>query len=180
MTTNTEIEEKFWKALKSDLSDDDLLLKVLIPGRPARRQGAGAGEGAAGAPSGDAPAVPAASAGGPRAFLVDVDGEVFNVKISPLLGGGAAGSEAVAVDAARLAAVPEELPAGAIVAGAPGLLLSMRVGVGDLVAEGDEIAMMEIMKMRRSICSTLQGVVQEIRAHEGQMLDAGDILLVVG
>lgn len=188
--------EQLRQELGPDLSDDDLLLKVLIPGRPARCKGettaagtssaaaAGAATaGAAGAPSGDAPAVPATSAGGPRAFLVDVDGEVFNVKISPLSGGrgaDAAGSEAVAVDAARLAAVPEELPAGAIVAGAPGLLLSMRVGVGDVVNEGDEIAMMEIMKMRRSICSTLQGVVQEIRAHEGQMLDAGDILLVVG
>ena len=72
------------------------------------------------------------------------------------------------------------MPEGAILAGAAGLVLSIRVRVGDSVAEGDEVAMMETMKMRRSVLSPYQGVVTEIRAQEGQMLDADDLLLVVG
>jgi len=39
---------------------------------------------------------------------------------------------------------------------------------------------MEIMKMRRSILSSLSGVVTEVWAQEGQMLAAGDVLVVLG
>ena len=39
---------------------------------------------------------------------------------------------------------------------------------------------MEIMKMRRYIVSSRQGVVMEVWAQEGQMLEAEDVLLVVG
>jgi pyruvate/oxaloacetate carboxyltransferase/biotin carboxyl carrier protein len=161
--------EQLRQELGPDLSDDDLLLKVLIPGGPAKRKGAPS--------SSAAPDVLPAPTGGPRSFLVDVDGEVFNVKISSVTGGDGG---AVTVSEAAAAPGPQDMPEGAIVAGAPGLVLSIRVEVGEVVAEGDEIAMMEIMKMRRSICSSLQGVVKEIRAQEGQMLDADDILLVVG
>ncbi|MCL5734570.1 MAG: hypothetical protein M1274_03120, partial [Actinobacteria bacterium] len=121
--------------------------------------------------------VPPGPAGGPKSFLVDVDGEVFNVKISQVTGGEGC---AVVLEGAMEAGGPRDMPAGAVVAGAPGLVLSIAVGVGDLVAEGDEIAVMEIMKMRRSILSSRQGVVREIWAQEGEMLDADDILLVVG
>ncbi|HLA81528.1 MAG TPA: pyruvate carboxylase subunit B [Thermoleophilia bacterium] len=173
--------EELRQELGPELSDDGLLLKVLIPGGLAKRKAAplsGGAEVASGAgASGGAPDVPAGLAGGPRSFLVDVDGEVFNVKISSMTGGD---SGDVMVEEAGAAAGPQERPEGAIVAGAPGLVLSIRVGVGEAVDEGDEIATMEIMKMRRSICSSLQGVVKEIRAQEGQMLDADDILLVVG
>jgi biotin carboxyl carrier protein len=60
-----------------------------------------------------------------------------------------------------------------------GLVLSIRVKVGDLVEEGDEIAMIETMKMRRYILSSKQGVVREIWAQEGQMVQDEDVLLVL-
>ena len=63
--------------------------------------------------------------------------------------------------------------------GTAGLVLSIQVKVGDSVAEGDEVAMIESMKMRRCIVSPKQGVVQEIRAQEGQMVDAEDVLMVL-
>ncbi len=40
--------------------------------------------------------------------------------------------------------------------------------------------MIETMKMRRYIVSSEAGVVQEVLAQEGQMVDAEDVLLVVG
>jgi biotin carboxyl carrier protein len=86
---------------------------------------------------------------------------------------------AIAVEEVGAPSGPREVPEGAIVAGAAGLVLSIRVQVGDSVAEGDEVVMMETMKMRRYILSPRQGVVKEIRAQEGQMLNADDVLLVV-
>ena len=74
---------------------------------------------------------------------------------------------------------PRELPEGAVVCGMAGLILSIKVKVGDRVAEGDVVAMIETMKMKRYIVSPQAGVVQEIRAQEGQMVDAEDVLMVV-
>jgi pyruvate/oxaloacetate carboxyltransferase len=182
--------EELRRELGPDLSDDDLLLKVLIPGQPAkpktagrsearRREAARTGTGAAaasGAQAAGGSAVPPDSTGSPKYFTVDVDGEVFNVKISPVPGGADCG---VATEEAGAPSAPRELPEGAIVAGAPGLVLSIQLEVGDPVAKGDEVALMEIMKMRRYILSTHDGVVKEILAQEGQMLDADDVLMVV-
>ena len=63
-----------------DLSDDELLLKILIPGGRAARQEAQ--EQKAEAPVPHAP-MPAGPPRFPSAFSVDVDGEVFIVRISP-------------------------------------------------------------------------------------------------
>ncbi len=199
--------EQLRQELGPELSDDDLLLKVLIPGRAVKRSvaaergtvrtAAGEVSGAAAAPGapatdtaaagipGFAPGAPAppappdlgGPAGAPRYFMVDVEGEVFNVKISAVSGGG---DGVVALEGVGAASGPPEVPEGAIFAGAAGLVLSIRARVGDSVAEGDEVAMMETMKMRRSVLSPHQGVVTEIRAQEGQMLGADDVLLVVG
>ena len=166
-----------------ELSDDDLLLKVLIPGRPVKRaqpekQAAEApGAAATGAAGGAAPD----PAGFPREFSVDVDGEVFTVRISPLGGGQGGGQGAIRAEEAQVSLRPQprELPDGAILCGAPGLILSILVGVGDEVAEGGEIATIETMKMRRSIVASCGGVVREVLAQAGQMVAAEDVLMVV-
>ncbi len=92
--------EELRQEIGPDLSDDDLLLKVLIPGAPLKPGGPGsktpaatpapgeAGSGSA-APARPAPTeAPPDLAGFPREFAVEVDGEVFNVKVSPICGRG--------------------------------------------------------------------------------------------
>jgi pyruvate/oxaloacetate carboxyltransferase len=188
--------EELRREIGPDLSDDDLLLKILIPGRPIKRSADGKQAAAPAAravgpaadvatDSGPAAAAQAgaspALAGFPREWSVDVDGEVFTVRISPL----GNGNEALATTASEEGQArdaqpkPRELPEGAIVCGAPGLILAVAVKVGDSVAEGDEVAMIETMKMRRSIVTPRPGVVREIHAQEGQMVDPEDILMVV-
>jgi pyruvate/oxaloacetate carboxyltransferase len=183
--------EELRQEIGPDLSDDDLLLKILIPGKPLKR---GEAKGQVPAPAASAPSARAATASAPaadgagpasappaladvsRQFSVEVDGEVFNVKVSPMW---------VETGGARHAEEPEtplgprELPEGAIVCGMAGLVLSIHVKVGDSVAEGDEVATLETMKMRRHIVSPKQGLVREIRPQEGQMVDAEDVLMVV-
>ena len=107
---------------------------------------------------------------------MDVDGEVFTVKISPL---GNGGESTITAEEAQVSLQPRELPDGAILCGAPGLILSILVGVGDEVAEGGEIATIETMKMRRSIVASCGGVVREVLAQAGQMVAAEDVLMVV-
>jgi biotin carboxyl carrier protein len=165
-----------------DLSDDDLLLKILIPGASldwgrAKKQ-APATTAPSALPGDSRPAGPVSSeaAGFPKSFSVDVDGEVFRVTVSPVVEGL---GPAVTAEAVQAPAASRGIPEGAIMCGRPGLVLSIQVKVGDPVAKGDEVATVETMKMRSYIVSTKQGVVAEVRAEEGQMVAAEDVLMVI-
>jgi biotin carboxyl carrier protein len=60
-----------------------------------------------------------------------------------------------------------------------GLILSIEVKVGAHINEGDLVAIIEAMKMRRHVNSPRKGVVKEILAREGEMVAPEDILMVV-
>ncbi len=159
------------------LSDDDLLLKILIPGKPLKRNEPKKKVGASPAAKSTPQTNPSQTyADFPREFSVDVDGEVFSVKISPVWNE----TETAAVPGKPQAPMkPKEFPRGAIVCGMAGLILSIEVKVGDHVTEGDQVAMIEAMKMRRHVLSPQSGTIKEIRAKEGEIVDADDVLLVV-
>ena len=60
-----------------------------------------------------------------------------------------------------------------------GLILSIEAKVGASIREGDLVAIIEAMKMRRHVNSPRSGVVKEICAHEGEMVTPEDVLMVV-
>jgi biotin carboxyl carrier protein len=158
------------------LSDDDLLLRILIPGKPLKR---GEPERQATAPA-VKPMAPAYSpADFPTEFTVDVDGDVFNVKISPVWDGAGKTERTAERTTPETAKRPKELPSGAVLCGMAGLVLSFEVKVGDKVNAGDLVAMIEAMKMRRHVNSPRSGVVKEILAREGEMVNPEDVLMVV-
>ena len=71
--------EELRQEIGPELSDDDLLLKILIPGKPLKK----ANTGNRLRPL-QARRPVLEDRDFPREFSVDVDGEVFNVRISPL------------------------------------------------------------------------------------------------
>jgi pyruvate carboxylase subunit B len=75
--------------------------------------------------------------------------------------------------------VSGKIPEGAMISGIPGLVLSVKVKVGDRVEEGDELVVIESMKMMRNYLATHGGVVKEICVRENQIVNADDILMVV-
>ena len=168
--------EELRQEIGPGLPDDELLLKILIPGKPVKR----------GEPKKAAtPAVIKATApvsppsDFPTEFTVDVDGEVFNVKISPVWDGAENTEKTTEGEVPKKAKRPKELPAGAVVCGMAGLVLSFEVKVGDTVNAGDLVAMIEAMKMRRHLHSPHSGVVKEICAREGEIVEPEDILMMV-
>ena len=50
------------------------------------------------------------------------------------------------------------------------------VAPGDTITDGDEIAILESMKMEIPVLSDTDGVIVEIRAKEGEGINEGDIL----
>lgn len=165
--------EEIRKEIGDELSDDDLLLKSLIPGRPIKR-----GEAKKRA---SGPAAKQTADNGftefPQEFDVEVDGEVFNVKIS-LSGNGS--SQSIKADKTETSETKKSAKTpGAILSGMAGLVLSFNVKVGDRVKAGDLVAMIEAMKMRRHINCPHGGVVKEICAIEGEIVQPNDVLMVV-
>jgi biotin carboxyl carrier protein len=62
----------------------------------------------------------------------------------------------------------------------PGRVVKILVKVGDAVAEGQPVAVVEAMKMENELKSPKAGTVAEIRAREGDAVEGGAALLVVG
>lgn len=165
--------EEVRKEVGPELSDDELLLRALIPGRPIKR----------GEPKKktSTPAAKPATSGSPSMdfpmeFSVDVDGEVFNVKILPATDGTI---EADRSEGEKTKKRLNEVPQGAVLSGMAGLVLSFEVEVGDKVNAGDLVAMIEAMKMRRHLNAPHGGVVKEICVPVGEIVAPDDIVLVV-
>ena len=60
-----------------------------------------------------------------------------------------------------------------------GTVWKIEVGVGDEVAEGDTVAILESMKMEMPVEAEDPGKVKEIRCEEGQSVSEGDVLVVL-
>jgi pyruvate carboxylase subunit B len=121
-------------------------------------------------PTGKPQASDASAAEFPTEFSVDVDGEVFNIKISPILG------KAIDVEKPKKSS---EIVKGSIVSPMSGMVLSIKVKEGDKVTEGDLVGIVEAMKMHNEVRSPFSGKVKKIMAYEGEVISSGDILIVV-
>lgn len=129
-----------------------------------------------------------------KKFRVVVNGNEYEVGIEEIK--GESGSmptpkvaPAVAPAPAKKVAAPAPIPvikAAPVSAGSetvtapiPGVILTMCVKVGDKVAKGSTLLVLEAMKMENEIMAPIDGVVSEIRAQQGTSVNAGDILVVV-
>lgn len=141
-------------------------------------------------PVGDAAAIPLgplapeAAASGPlpgpgpeppaaREFSIEVDGETFEVRVSARDGGGL--SAAPSPGAGDSPAPAKE----GVKAPMQGLIARIPVKVGDRVAVGQTVVVLEAMKMQNDIPADVAGTVTAVLVSEGQVVSRGDILVTV-
>jgi biotin carboxyl carrier protein len=62
----------------------------------------------------------------------------------------------------------------------PGTIVGVSVGEGSKVNEGDELCLLESMKMENPILAPLSGIVSQIRIEKGQTVQASALLMVIG
>jgi acetyl-CoA carboxylase biotin carboxyl carrier protein len=60
-----------------------------------------------------------------------------------------------------------------------GTVWKIEVAVGDQIAEGDTVVILESMKMEMPVEAEDDGTVAEIRCEEGQSVQEGDVLVVL-
>jgi propionyl-CoA carboxylase alpha chain len=79
----------------------------------------------------------------------------------------------------RFADPAERVVEGATVAPMPGTVARLTVTEGASVAAGDELLVLEAMKMQHRVVAATGGVVTELRVAVGQQVDAGAVLAVI-
>ena len=128
------------------------------------------------AASSAAPVVPTNT--GTAAYSVRVDGQVFAVEVAP---SGELTNVQLAAEPAA-AAQPANAPATGKALNSPltGNIFKVLVKDGDVVNSGDVVIIMEAMKMETEIRATSSGVVCNISTKEGDAVQTGQLLLVIG
>ena len=105
----------------------------------------------------------------PTDFQVDVDGEVFQVKVVPT----------GYMEIESTSQIPTGPVEGGVTSTMQGMILKLKVAEGDKVNEGDVVAVLEAMKMENNIHAPESGVVEEVFVEEGDTVNAGDPLMVI-
>jgi pyruvate carboxylase subunit B len=109
----------------------------------------------------------------PRSMEVEVDGEIFNVRIVSVEGS----ATAAAVQAEGK--IPRGEIKGGVKSNMQGMVLEVAVRRGEEVGKGDVLLVLEAMKMENPIHSPVDGKVTEIFVDVGDVVQSGDVLMVV-
>ena len=131
-----------------------------------------------------------------RKFLVNVNGNSYEVEVEEVGGAVSAPQVALAPQAAPQAApaapaaapapkaapAPQAAPAGSTVVSAPmpGNIVAIKVSVGASVKQGDVLCVLEAMKMENEIMAPSDGKVVAINTTQGATVNTGDALVSLG
>jgi pyruvate carboxylase subunit B len=105
----------------------------------------------------------------PTEYNVEVDGELFDVKVVPT-GYMEIGSSVKA---------PSGPVDGGVTSSMQGMILKLKVAKNDKVNEGDIVAVLEAMKMENDIHAPNSGTVEEIFIDEGDTVSTGETLMII-
>jgi len=131
-----------------------------------------------------------------KQFKITVNGVTYDVAVEETGSSApafAAAAPAVAPAAAPAAPAPAAAPEAAPAAPAalpengkkvgapmPGSIVDVCVSVGQTVAAGDKLIVLESMKMENDIVAESAGTILGIGVSKGDMVNAGDTLVVIG
>lgn len=128
-----------------------------------------------------------------RKFIINVNGNEYEVEVEEVGGSGLTSSPAPARAAAPVEpkkaeskpaeAVKKDIEVGAgeesVEAPMPGTILRIEASEGASVNEGDVLLILEAMKMENEILAPVSGTVKAIGVSEGASVDTGDVLVVI-
>jgi len=131
----------------------------------------------------DAPKAAKGGKSASGAYNVTVNGKTYHVeaKNGAISVNGKAYTVAIG-EATAAPAAPAAAPAGngtQITSPMPGTVLRVLVSVGQAVKTGDELIILEAMKMEQPIKSTADGVISAINVNQGDVVESGEVVAVI-
>ena len=111
---------------------------------------------------------------------VTVDGETFEIPLESLDEAAPIAPRAAPPEARRVEIKPEASSERVLKAPMPGTINKVSVKPGDRVEHGQELLVLEAMKMNNVIRATSPGRIEAVRVTERQSVQHGDVLIVFG
>lgn len=117
-----------------------------------------------------------------KTYTITVNGNVYNVTVEEGQTSGAPAAAPVAAPKAAPAAAPKAAAPAAsagsvkVTAGAAGKVFKVEASVGQAVKAGDNIVILESMKMEIPVVAPQDGTVASIDVAEGASVENGDTL----
>ena len=122
---------------------------------------------------------PAVTQSGSSIYQVRVNGKDFTVEVA--MGGSGTMAPAPTPTAAPPASpAPPSGGGSPLTAPLPGSIFTLKCNVGDIVNEGDTVLVMESMKMESEVKAHQSGTIQSILVKEGDNVQTGDQLVIIG
>lgn len=113
-----------------------------------------------------------------REYQVELEESVASAPAAPV----AAPVQAAAAPAATAAPAPKPAATGAgkaVTSPLPGVIIGVKVNVGDVVKAGQEVAVLEAMKMENSIEATHDGTVTAVHVAKGDSVLEGASIVTI-
>ena len=104
-----------------------------------------------------------------KIYKVKVNGKLFEVEL-----------EAIEEKKAPIVEAKEHVDSQTINAPMAGIILDIKVKVGDVIKIGDTIGVLETMKLENDIKANVAGQVMAIKVSKGQNVSKGEQLIVLG
>lgn len=119
-----------------------------------------------------------------KRFNITVNGSAYDVTVEEISGSAPAAAPAAPVAAAPAApAAPAAAPAASggepVKCPMPGTIVDVKVNVGDAVAEGQIVVILEAMKMENEIVAPHAGKIASIAVKKGDSVNADDVLVTL-
>jgi biotin carboxyl carrier protein len=128
-----------------------------------------------------------------KKFRITVDGKQYNVTVEDLSEGSSLiyptpGSMSIPTPAPAAPAAAAPAPAapkaaagaGDVVSTLGGVVESIAVSVGQTVAQGDKVVIIEAMKMKTPMIAHMAGKITAIHVKAGDAVEAGQALVTIG
>jgi biotin carboxyl carrier protein len=109
----------------------------------------------------------------------EVDHRPMTIAWEGSLGGASRPQRRSSLEAVVVGGTAPTSVKGGVAAQIAGRVVAVKVSVGDSVAQGDVLLLLEAMKMENEIKAPSAGTVKEIRVAEGQRVSEGEVMVVV-
>ncbi len=120
-----------------------------------------------------------------KRYNITVNGSAYDVTVEELDANAEAPVAAAPAAAPKAKpAAPKAAPAGAqggvkVEAPMPGTVVDVKVKVGDKVKNGDDIAIVEAMKMENSIPAPCDGTIASVNVAKGDSVNTGTVIATI-
>ncbi|MEG0895565.1 MAG: biotin/lipoyl-containing protein [Oscillospiraceae bacterium] len=116
-----------------------------------------------------------------KRFNITVNGNSYDVCVEEVAEGTATTNVVKSAPAKKAVQQPKPNVASGIkvVSPMPGIIVDVKVNVGDMVKEGQPVVVLEAMKMENDVVALKDGKISSVVVKKGDNVNANDVLVTI-